>query len=440
MRPRRLIVLLIVALTLGAYYGLVEVPRQAREELLRQTANELVDLDPNDVARVHIARADADLKFVIDNTHWEMTSPLVDLADQAAVGRLIASVTESRVERRLAPADDLSRYGLADPVARMVFMSARGDTLFDIALGANTINNDFAYAMTDADAVLLLPTAVRRYALTAIEDFRNKRPVIFALSQVVSFSVISDQRDMRWFQYAPEQWRTIVAGDTIRGDTQSVIALLRRLRGLRARGFLPDGAVAFAGVPSVTLTMTNNTRLRVHFTATERGVFSQVDGESRIVQVDSTALKVFLPDVADLRDRYVLHFSPERVARITVTTRDTTATIVRAGDGWGSPNPATGAFSARRIERFWRGLDGLRYSAILRAVPAPTVTSLDNDPTFSLAVYARGDTILDEMWSGPAPVATGLAPATSRSSRVLGTIVADDIDALVRLVRELRTP
>lgn len=437
MRPRRLILFLCLALALGAYYVFVETPRQQRGEAERARRAALADMEPPQVSRVIISRPDTDIEFTVVGTHWEMVSPLADVANQSAVERLVAAVAGARIERKLPPGNDAADYGLLPPQARVSFLDAAGDTLFRAAIGGNTIDNSFSYATTTGDSLLLIPTAVRRYALAAVEDFRNPIVVTFDLSRIHAYEVVSGRKRVRW-QRADGRWFTVSGGDTIRGDTKSVEGLLRRLRGLRARAFLPADAVDFEGAPHVDIFKDDGSApRRLSVTAVDGGVFSHLEGESRAVEIDSTALVVFTTPLVDLRDRRVLVVDPARVERLTVTTKDTTATIVRAGDGWGSPNPATGTFDSRRVEQFWNHLRALRYADIERVERAPGADVLGSPPTFELAVYAPGDTIIDAVWSCPASDAQTLL-TTSRSSQVLGTVEARHVEILVRILRNMR--
>jgi len=135
----------------------------------------------------------------------------------------------------------------------------------------------------------------------------------------------------------------------------------------------------------------------------------------------------------NLRDRRLLRFAPEQAGRIEISTPDTSAVLVRAGDAWAMPNPALGTLDRGRMADFVRVLQSLRWARI--AGPAESRRGSPSQ-AFALVVYARDGSILDELHGtvhGDPPVFTGI----SRSSGLVTETDGSALDAVTASLRRL---
>jgi hypothetical protein len=156
-------------------------------------------------------------------------------------------------------------------------------------------------------------------------------------------------------------------------------------------------------------------------------------GNGRVVEVDSAVMSAFATTVSDLRERRLLRFERARVARVALTTPDTIATMVRTGEVWTYPNPALGTMDPARVGAVLDAIAALKASRVVHEAPA----TLGGEPTFTLALYDAGGTIIDELSSRhPAPGQT-TALATSRSSRAVCEIASSDLDRVVAAIRQI---
>lgn len=439
MNPRRTIVLFVVAVVVVALYVFVEHPREERSQRALETSERLAEFDPNRIDGIRIDRGDSTITLAIRGTHWELISPLEDVADVAAVQRLVREVAEAKVARDIGPVTDPSRYGLDHPVT-LAFVAGT-DTLSRLLVGGETVDRSYAYARRGGRPdVLLVPTGVRRYALPAIEDFRDKHVVEFDIGVVTEFTETRPGGAMRWFR-SQGGWRTVVGADTIRGDAISVEGILRRLRAMRARAFLPAGAAAaaLAAAPrSVHLVKRPpDPPVTVRVAALDDGrVVATASDRHRVVEVDSSALDAFAPGLSQLRDLAVFHLGDQRPARLELVSGDLIVTLVRRGREWGFPNPSLGTVESARVEHIVRAIAGLRYRRIeFEHPPTPPKNALP--PTFHLVVGTTGGTMIDEMTAWLSTT-RGEQRATSRSSRVTGLVDQSAIESLVAQFNRVR--
>ncbi|HXV13238.1 MAG TPA: DUF4340 domain-containing protein [Candidatus Krumholzibacteria bacterium] len=431
-------VLFVLAAAAVAAFALLELPRRRAAEREMDHARRLFPPFAASVDRVEIVRPGARVLLEARGTRWEVVEPVHDAAEYSRVATLLDALARAYVERNLGPTDDDARFGLSPPVA-VVTVSAAGDTLAYLELGAHTVDGAFAYARRDDRDIVLVPPALVSAAALPTDAFRDQNLVRFDPGEVEAFTVRRDgEAPVRWTRHRADAWFTVVAGDTVAGDSVEVPAHLRRFRGMRVRAFVDpadtlgafahaSGSVTFhkrAPAPAVT----------IRFAArSDSSYWARTDGESRVIDVHGDVASALDASPARLRDRRLLQFDPRRARRIQVVTPDTSAVLVRAGDAWALPNPALGRIDPDAATDFVRALRTLRYRSVVDGTP--------NDlepPAFTLVIAGDGDTILDELRGRPRAGEAAAWIVTSRSSRAISELAADDVEALADRLRRLR--
>lgn len=420
MKHRGTLLLFLIALALGAWYMLVELPRGDDSAPRRL----LPALEPDAVERVTIDRGDTTLALERAGTHWEMLRPVHDLADANAVMRLLAAAADADIARDIGPQDDPVPYGLDRPVTIRFGRGTAADTL---RLGGYTVDRGYVYATRGGErAILLVPTALHRYASAAVEDFRFPRVATFDVSRVDSFRVRAPDRTMSWHRRAAG-WFTVTGDDTIRGDPAAVEGILRRLRALRVVSFPPD-SVAAAGAERAVTVYRAPPGPPQRFGVIPRGstCIVTVEPEARVVRVDSTIMEAFDLGVEDLRDRRLLHFDPAAAARIELTAPEGIITLVRADGDWRPPNPAMGAVDGARVHAALRAAAALEFDRV-RSESPPRIDA----PTFRFALFDADGTLIDELLARYRP-GDDTAVATSRSSRLEAAVSVESLRGTAR--------
>lgn len=431
-------VLFVAAALAVAAFALLELPRRRAAERTADDARRLFPPSSAQADRVEIARSGERVLLLARGARWDVLEPVHDAAEYSRVATLLDAMARARIERSLGQADDPARYGLVPPVA-VVTVFAERDTLAHLELGSLTVDGAFAYARrTDGDVVLVPAALLSAVALPAAA-FRDQNLVRFDPAEVEAFTVRRDGHPaVRWTRRGREAWFTLVAGDTVAGDSVEVPAHVRRFRGMRVRSFVdysdttgvftrPSGSVTlYKRAPAPPVTM--------RFVARVAGTYwARIDGESRVIDVQGDVASALDAAPAVLRDRRLLQFDPPRAKRIQVVTADTSAVLVRAGDAWALPNPALGRIDPGAAADFVRALRALRYRSVLDAPPS------DLEPAaFALVVAGDGDTILDEMRGRPRAGTTDAWVVTSRSSRVLSEATSADLNTVMTHLRRLR--
>ena len=431
--------LFVVAVVVLAAFALVELPRRRAAERAHEDARRLFPPFSAPVDAVEIVRANDRVRVEVRGTHWQVVEPVDDAAEYSRVATLIDAVAKAEVERHLGPADDLTAYGLAPPLA-VITLIAAGDTVAYLELGTHTVDDALVYARRRDGDIILVPPAILTAATLPAAAFRDQHLVRFDVEEIAAFAVRRGHDPVvRWERRSANAWFTVVDGDTVAGDSVEVPMYLRRFRGMRVRSFVdPSDTTGAFDHPAGTVTFHKHSptpAVKLRFAAhADSGYVCRLDGESREVVVHGDVPGALDASLATLRDRRLLQFSPRRAQRIQVATPDTSAVLVRAGEAWALPNPALGRVDPRAAADLVRTLRALRYVRVVEG------TSRDLEPSaFTLLVAAKGDTILDELRGRPRVGSDEAWIVTSRSSGVVAELPASDVRAIVDRLRRLRT-
>lgn len=448
MRMRNTLIVMAAAALLAGYYFFVEQPRHRRSQQLASSQSDLAAFGPSDAASVTIERPDVTLGFVRRGGRWWMTSPLADLADPRSVNQLLGVLADADIVRDLGPQEDLTPFGLADGAIAITVLTAAGDTAVALDVGNLTVDKEYAYARLAGGGVILVPTGVRRYARGEPASFRNDRLVQFQLASVVRFAVNGPDRTTTWSQGTSGDWRTERDGREIRGRQTDVEAILRRLRGLRVREFVPGAEVPivkpFAAPPrSVTVVLEDGSSLTVRVgRRVESLVYAGApagDGD-RIVLTDATLLDVFTPTVFDLRDRRMLRFDRADIDKIVLESTRSNVTLVRPGDEWGYPNPSMGRLDQGAVSRLVSAMSELEFNAIVdeNAASAPSY-GLSN-PDLSLTIFGEDGAPIDRLAATRSEANPAVYVVTSSSAGAVAQMDEGELGAIVDMFENLRNP
>jgi hypothetical protein len=449
MRLRNTLILLLIAAAFLVYFLAVEQPRH-REELQEfERSKKITDLQRETIYHVTIWRDDDTLAFTREGDNWRMIQPVVDKANTPAVNTLVATALGADIERSLPPGDNNGEaYGLGTaPDAILLLQTVTKDTSLTIRLGGHNITKSHFYAQVGTShEVLLLPAGLRRYALQKVTAFRDDQLIDFPREEAWRFRISSVERTLLWVKDSHDRWTAVLDGDTIMGDQARIDAILRRLRGLRVREFLSDRPKEYphyfpkeASVLSFWIG-SEGTERSVHFSKRSADTcHAWVAGSDRIVSINATILDAFTETYDDLRDRNVFHFDREAVARIRMTTPDTTATIIKTGSEWAFANPALGSIDPEQFGELLRRMEGLQFGDVIEnRIGASSLRKFER-PSLKLTVYDGQENVIDELSCSPQPDDESSFLATSRSSRLLGGIETDSLSKLEQSFRNLRS-
>jgi hypothetical protein len=404
----------------------------------------LTALTGEEVYGLVVRRADATLTFARSGDEWRMITPFSDRAEIRMIMVLVLSVVGSTIEQQFPtePAR-LTEYGLTKPAATVQLRDSLQGDLLTLDVGDFNLTKSACYVReTGSDRVVLVHAGVRRYALTDMLEFRERKVIDFPVESVVAVEIDSDLHRTSWGKSANGQWFTVEGGDTIRGDNIAIETILRELRAMRAEDILNDDPAVPAPdrkAGSIALRLTDSTPIGLSFSGPDsQRCYVRTQGEERINVVDAAALDVFGRSLHDLRDRRILRFERDLLGKVTLDTETLSVSIVKKGDDWSFTNPSFGDIDPAETSTFLQSLNTMKYREIVaETMRNPQEYGLQQ-PACRLALFDAQGRLVDEVVTGPTQTARRIRYATSLSSGHLGIVDTELFDAIEDMFEEFQ--
>jgi hypothetical protein len=403
---RATLLLLAIALGLGAYAYFVERPAQ-EQKAAKKT---LLDIDRDTVAGLTLAYGDREivLRKGSDGT-WRVVAPIDAPADRHVVDNLISAIADAEVSRTIDdPGEDLSPYGLDKPEVT-VRLELTGGAAAPPALlvGKQTPIGFKAYARKEGDKALYLTTgAFHSGVKKEVKDVRDKTIVEFEDKDVRSLTlarrdgprIVIRQTDGAWSVAEPAQYAA---------DAAEVRSLLSSLRGLRAQDFI-DGAteedlVTYGlATPALEVTLSlgeddtrKSVRLGSEAPGTPKRIYARRGEQETVFLVGDWNLANLDKGVGKLRDKTMLSFETGDVTGVTIRRRgEPPFTLARGEDGaWTLPGQSD-PVKSEEIDRFLDDVRQTKPREIVSDDPADFARYGLGDPDLQVSVMGKDGTTM----------------------------------------------
>ena len=405
-RGRSTLLLLLVALGLGAYIYFVEMKREP-SDATPPADRVFTNLDAGAISALTLTASNGDETSVQrDGAGWRITAPVAVKADAAEVSGVtsnLASLDLSRVVDE-APAD-LSAFGLDAPRVAVGFTSEAGDER--LLIGSRTATGGDIYAKLEkAPRVFLIPSWLETSLDRTTFQLRDKAIASLDRSAVDSVSIIGRpgtielvKQGDRWVLQQPLK---------ARADAGAVDTLLNRLSSGQMQAIVADepATLDVYGLAPARTTVTASAgdkvlaKVLVGSDSGETAVHMKDDARPAVYTVDETLVADLERAVSVYRDTRLFSLDPTSATRMAVTRGESTQVFTRAAPSGDAAGPPT-----------WS-----------QTSPAPTVAA-DRIAEFA----SRLQTMRAESWEARVPA--GTSP--------IGTLVVSDgkVEETVRLVR-----
>lgn len=357
MNPRKLGILLAIALVLAVAYNL-DTRRVKQKEESEEKAKQLVQMAVDTVSEVRLADATSAIVLRKDDPQdsrydakWSLVEPLQAPADSSTIRSLITSLTGATVDRRLKPDErgPLADYSL-DPPWKTVTLRNATDTV-ELHLGAKALTESRAFAMRSSEEdVLVIPSHVRDAADKSLFDLRDKSLFQFDYDAEERIDFRKPGADPLSLVRRSGDW--YVAGPVERrADASRVATLVSTLRNERVVKFLDQPAADLSSyglaedATSVSVWVRGaEQRLRVGFYhPTDDGVYACREGNSVVYVLDKGFPRKLSEQTQDLVDRKLAatpSYSAEELAVYDVV-RSATTLMRKINYAWALVEPAS---------------------------------------------------------------------------------------------------
>jgi Domain of unknown function (DUF4340) len=390
-RGRSTLIYLVVALGLVCYVTFIDkkIPGTAEEAA---DDSQLFKFDQEAVTGLEIGNVHGSFVFQKKNDHWEITSPVHTLADDATVAEVIGQIADSQPQRTIpldgtdaANEKNLKEWGL-DPAAERALIHLK-DRSLELMIGRKVAINDSVYARTSGRhaPVRVVPDAVKIALEKTLSDFRSRNVFDFAADRVTRIATRvantattpaqeceADLKDGKWMLQKP-----LVA----RASASDVANLLNKVLGLRVTTFVTDdpGNLAQYGLtsPTATLSATVGTddesvlQIGSPVPGKPDQVYAQRLKSNAIVTLEQSSVDQIINGLPDVRDRHVLPFDSGTAAAVSFYlnldgTKTVQANLKKEKGIWQVVGDAAGTADVGKVTDLLTRLQQLETTPVLK--------------------------------------------------------------------------
>lgn len=341
MNPARLLLLLLVVVSLGAFIFFYERHLPTTDD--RAMARDAVfgKLDQESIQRLAIRNPAGRFGLVRDGEVWRLTEPVGDVADVGAVSSLTRALTNLKVERVLDFADlDPDSYGLAEPSLEVTFWTRDGRER-SLRLGDSLPLGDSRIALVGDGRMVVVPDSIASELQRDLPAWRSAELVrvweadVAALTLKGGGGVVQLSRSNGvWTLEEPLQDFA---------DRDRAQGILSDLSGARIREYLDDPpSLASLGLEPAQWNLTIIRRNDAPAVRLSFGAERVVDGErqvacrrdQQVMWVDQSAVGRFSSALAPWRLARLLPFETWAVEALELETADEAVALFRDGYRW----------------------------------------------------------------------------------------------------------
>jgi len=406
MRFRTTLILLLVAVGLGAYVYFVEVPK-ATEQAQKKT---LLEFKGDDATAVTLTYPDRTIELVKTDGTWRLLKPLDTAADQTAVRNLVNAIADCEVKKDIdKPESNLAAYGLDKPMVTIT-VRLKDKELPAIEVGKNTPVGFSTYATLASDKkIRLVNSAFRSGMDKQPKDLRDKTILTFNDKDVDQVSLRGDGKDILLTR-KDDAWRLERPADAP-ADAATVRTLLSGLRTMRAVDFPSDSAsdLASYGLNSPRLTIVlrlakGNEQKTVLLgnTTDKKEVYLKLADAPTVYTVSDWVFGDLNKNAKDFRDKTVLHFDSSAVQELQIKRSDgSLVTLKQAPDQkWQVDNQPVSKSLPTVITQYGRDLSELKGYDIAAEHPANLADFGLTNPLLTITLSGAKDAKLGTILVG----------------------------------------
>ena len=222
------LVLLVVALGLGAYIYFVEQHRAPASE--EAPNDQLFSFEEDELAELYLTGTSGEVIQLhrADGT-WRVVAPVEAAADETAVSSITSGLASLEIGRVLDEGPvELDPFGLADPVLDVGFALAEDDRVEHLLIGEQTPTGANRYAkLTDTDRVFLIAGYLNTTFDKTTFDLRDKAILVTSPDEFNGLHITTGEQAMALVKEGND-WRMTAPWDA-RADFSTVQGLVGRL-------------------------------------------------------------------------------------------------------------------------------------------------------------------------------------------------------------------
>ena len=365
MKPRTTLVLLIIAVALGAFiFGLDRWSQSTRER--RERAAHVVEVKRTDIEGFTIRNGDELIRVKAEGDAWKMIAPWQDDADAGVVDQLLDAI------QNLRPEDVIADLGKGDKRRQMLKDFGLNKSRLRLKLDGKQMPAELQFGLdtavqgggylriADDDAVYVVTNDLKNIVSKTPEDFRDHRmtPFLTTLINRAIFQVSGGEIELAKEQ---DNWQ-LVRPIKARASNDAVVDILTKMNQTQISKFVSDNKSnpGSFGLDSpadvVTLFGEEGKKFEIEIGSAvpsdPESVYAGLPQRNSVVEVSKAFANLFNITPNDLRDRKIARLNSDLIDRVTIEKADEPKIVLgRDENRWRFLSPANAPANASNINR-----------------------------------------------------------------------------------------
>jgi uncharacterized protein DUF4340 len=413
MRWQTSAVLALLLVLVGGFYYVYEIRWAPDRERAETRKGRVFSAEAADVTALELKRPDETVTLKRDGEAWRLTAPLAARGNRGTVDETLTTILTAKIDREIdAKPASLADFGLEKPAAQ-VSLTLKDGKQVGIDLGGKSPTGVWVYAREQGKpAVFVLGDSVLREATRPVVDFRDRTILAFDRRDVTGVDIVTDA-DTIAVEPAADKWR-ITRPVALPADTAEMNDLLDKLSTAKVKEFVaeaPRGSQPYGLERPVRISVhtgkdkdrASRTLLIGRTDAEKKGVYAMREGETSVLLLPEDIGKLVPRNVGAIRNKQLVDFERDRIARIDVESPKGVVTLVKEKDRWSITAPE--ALPADQVEA----------GALLARLRELRAQAFLSDDASAVPRYLPKATVkLTLTEQGGAPTTVLLAPSTER--------------------------
>jgi hypothetical protein len=453
MRWKTTAVLALLFVALAGFYYVYEIRLAPEREKAERVKGRLWTVEPKDVEEVIFKRKQDTVHLKREEDGWVLLSPVRAKGDRGPVTDIVANLVTVKVDREIdsSPAK-LADFGL-DPPATEVTVKVKGKAEpLVLLVGEKNPTGAWVYAkQKDKPAVFLLSEFTLRDATKPVSDFRDKTLLAFNRRDVTQLEIIHRGQQLSAQRAeGPTRWNT-VKPRALRADWDRLSDFMDKLQFTKVKEFVTEAPHSLAPYglvqPTRVTVWTGTEKDRVSKTLllgkldpVKKGVYAMRPGEPGVFLVGEEIWTMLPKSVDDLRDKTVLEYDREKVAKLELESPKGKVMLAKESEKWQITEPERLKADDGEVGGLLWKLKDLKAQRVLAEGPSAVARYLAR-PEIKVSVWEHGGSAPKTLLLAPAPErrdhkALAYAALLGRGPVVL--VEAGALQDLARSVTDLR--
>lgn len=317
---------------------------EKRESKIQESRDFLYSLPAEELLGIELKREGETLVFLKENGSWRLEKPVQSGVDTGALDNLVNSFSALRYDRLVeSESMDFSVYGLDQPRLELKLFSGNLEKpQKTLLIGLKNEIDGSSYArLQDDQRVVMLPAFRVNYLDREVFDFREKKFLDLAASQVESFS-LDWQGSSFTFQRQNETWWLQSPVQALaRG--QKIDDILRRVAGLEAKAFMEKRSENEFGLDKPALqaifTTESGSRVELRLGSLDGEYYADTAAGNEVFRIGEELPALLSTSADDYREYKVAVFFPFNVQKIVFSDKTEKVSLSKVDEAWISDDP-----------------------------------------------------------------------------------------------------